>query len=187
MAQINGTVPKDFGDTLLSIQGITWNEEEYEYEGYGDADAHRGYGTDNIYVSDSYTFVRQNEMREMKFLMSTLIFPLFYIGLVFLCVALTVLAVQQLSDSSKYRYRYNLLRKLGLQEKELNSLILKQLFLYYLCPFIGALLISGGIAGYISHAFVTYSGVVAPVWSYFGLSLLLFGGDLYDLLYSNLY
>ncbi|WP_050640787.1 MULTISPECIES: FtsX-like permease family protein [Clostridia] len=176
MAQINGTVPKDFGDTLLSIQGITWNEEEYEYEGYGDAEAHRGYGTDNIYVSDSYTFVRQNEMREMKFLMSTLIFPLFYIGLVFLCVALTVLAVQQLSDSSKYRYRYNLLRKLGLQEKELNSLILKQLFLYYLCPFIGALLISGGIAGYISHAFVTYSGVVAPVWSYFGLSLLLFGG-----------
>ena len=176
MVQINGTIPKDFGDTLLNIQGITWNDEEYGYEGYGDADAHRGYGTDNIYVSDSYTFVRQNEMREMKFLMSTLIFPLFYIGLVFLCVALTVLAVQQLSDSSKYRYRYNLLRKLGLQEKELNRLILKQLFLYYLCPFIGALLISGGIAGYISHAFVTYSGVVAPVWSYFGLSLLLFGG-----------
>ena len=56
------------------------------------------------------------------------------------------------------------------------SEIYKQLFLYYLCPFIGALLISGGIAGYISHAFVTYSGVVAPVWSYFGLSLLLFGG-----------
>lgn len=176
MTQIDGTVPQNFGDTLLNVQGIAWNEEEYEYEGYGDAGAHRGYGTDSIYVSDSYVFVRQNEMREMKFLMSTLIFPLFYIGLVFLCVALTVLAVQQLSDSSKYRYRYNLLRKLGLQERELNSVILKQLFLYYLCPFIGALLISGGIVGYISHAFVTYSGVVAPVWSYFGISLLLFGG-----------
>lgn len=167
MVQINGTIPKDFGDTLLNIQGITWNVEEYGYEGYGDADAHRGYETDNIYVSDSYTFVRQKEMREMKFLMSTLIFPLFYIGLVFLCAALTVLAVQQLSDSSKYRYRYNLLRKLSLQEKELNRLILKQLFLYYLFPFIGALLISGGIAGHISHAFVTYSGV----WRRCGLTL----------------
>ena len=39
-------------------------------------------------------------------MLSALIFPCFYIGLVFLCVALTVLSVHQLSDSAKYRFRY---------------------------------------------------------------------------------
>jgi len=112
----------------------------------------------------------------MKFLLSTLIFPLIYVGLVFLCVALTVLAVQQLSDSGKYKYRYQLLGKLGMRTKELNQIIFRQLVIYYICPFAGAVLLSGGIVGFISHNFVKYSGVQAPSWSYFGLALLLFGG-----------
>ena len=50
-------------------------------------------------------------------MLSSVIFPLFYIGLVFLCVALTVLSVQQLSDSAKYRFRYGGLQKRGLKKK----------------------------------------------------------------------
>ena len=112
-------------------------------------------------------FLKENDAREMKFLLSTLIFPLIYVGLVFLCVALTVLAVQQLSDSGKYKYRYQLLGKLGMRTKELNQIIFRQLVIYYICPFAGAVLLSGGIVGFISHNFVKYSGVQA---------LLLFGG-----------
>ena len=112
----------------------------------------------------------------MKFLLSTIIFPLVYMALVFLCVALAVLSVQQLSDSEKYRKRYGVLRTLGMKEKEMGRLVLKQLLIYYICPFVGALLISGGIIGYLSYVFLKYSGVIASVWSYFATSILLFGG-----------
>ena len=62
--------------------------------------------------------VKSREVLELKFLMSTLSFPLFYIGLVFLCVAFTVLSVQQLSDSNKYKFRYQILNKLGMGKKK---------------------------------------------------------------------
>ncbi len=74
-----------------------------------------------MYVKQSDVFIRDTETKEMKSLLSVLIFPLFYIGLVFLCVALTVLAVQQLSDSNKYKYRYALLKKAGLEREGIEQ------------------------------------------------------------------
>lgn len=67
-------------------------------------------GSDMILVWGSDNLVRDNLVKEMKCMLLPLIFPLIYIGLVFLCVALTVLSVQQLSDSAKYRFRYNVLK-----------------------------------------------------------------------------
>lgn len=67
-------------------------------------------------------------------LLASMIVPLFYMGLVFVCVALTVLSVQQLSDSSKYKFRYDVLEKIGLSPKQVRSLLLRQMAGYYLCP-----------------------------------------------------
>ncbi len=39
-------------------------------------------------------------------------------GLVFLCAAFTVLSVQQLSDSNKYKLRCQILHKLGMGKKK---------------------------------------------------------------------
>lgn len=47
----------------------------------------------------------ENTRLDVKYLLASVIIPLFYIGMVFLCVAVTVLSVQQLSDSAKYRFR----------------------------------------------------------------------------------
>ena len=175
-ASIKGSLPDDFYDQVLSMRGIHMTNDSYEeLDDYIDS-LDRETGSDAIYISDKLVFLKENDTREMKFLLSTLIFPLFYVGLVFLCVALTVLAVQQLSDSGKYKYRYQLLGKLGMRSKELNQMVFRQLVIYYLCPFAGAVLLSGGIVGYISHNFVKYSGIQTPSWSYFGLALLLFGG-----------
>ena len=175
-ASIKGSLPDDFYDQVLSMRGIHMTNDSYEeLDDYIDS-LDRETGSDAIYISDKLVFLKENDTREMKFLLSTLIFPLFYVGLVFLCVALTVLAVQQLSDSGKYKYRYQLLGKLGMRSKELNQIVFRQLVIYYLCPFAGAVLLSGGIVGYISHNFVKYSGIQTPSWSYFGLALLLFGG-----------
>ena len=109
-------------------------------------------------------------------MLATLIFPLFYVGLVFLCVALTVLSIQQLSDSSKYRFRYCVLRQIGMSGKEIAGLVWKQLVLFYLCPALFAGVISGIIAGYVGGNFNYYSGVQTPAWLYFGISFLLFLG-----------
>lgn len=179
MAQVKGSVPKDLEQNLKRITTPdlpdTAGDSIAEDFNYSD-DNGRGYGTDIIYVSTADIFIRQTQEPEMKSILSIIIFPLFYIGLVFLCVALAVLAVQQLSDSNKYKSRYALLKKLGLKEKELNRTIRKQLFLYYIFPFIVAILLSGGMVLYDSRQFNRYSDVTAPVWSYFGLALLLFGG-----------
>ena len=61
--------------------------------------------------------------------MSTLSFPLFYVGLVFLCISLTVLSIQQLSDSNKYRFRYKILNNIGMKRREIRWIIIKH-YLY---------------------------------------------------------
>lgn len=134
-----------------------------------------GIGTEIISVNGSAALVKEIDTRELKSIMSAIIFPLFYIGLVFVCVALTVLAVQQLSDMGKQRYRYGILKQLGMREKERNGMILKQLGLYYFCPFAASILLSVGIAGYLSYYFNLFSGVPVPVWSYLGIAALLLG------------
>lgn len=173
MANTAGNISADLKDKLTELHGDLKSRLDADYfEVNGD----RGFGTDIMYVSNAFVFVRETEVRDMKSMLSMIIFPLFYVGLVFLCVALTVLAVQQLSDSEKYKYRYSLLRKLGMKEKELNRVILKQLFLYYLCPFAASCLISAGIVLYDSREFTSLVSSSAPAWSYFGISVLLFGG-----------
>ena len=91
-----------------------------------------------------------------------MIFAFVYIGLVFVCVALTVLSVQQLSDSAKYRFRYQVLRQMRLSRKEVSGIILKQLAVFSLCPNLFAALINGIIAVYF---IVTYVGFQRNVLS----------------------
>ncbi len=170
-AKVQGSVPDDLQTRLLALQGIDAAGFDAEYPEYAD----RGVGSDTIYSDDSPVYVRENSTQDMRFLISAIIFPLFYIGLVFVCVAMTILAVQQISDSGKYRFRYSVLRKLGLKEKEIHQVILKQLLVYYICPFLVSVLISFGIVWYISKNFIYYSGVHAAAGSYFGWSVLFLG------------
>jgi putative ABC transport system permease protein len=59
-----------------------------------------------------------------------------YGGAVLLMISLTVLALQQLSDSIEHKGRFNTLRKLGIDSKETGRLILKQISLYFTMPII---------------------------------------------------
>ena len=139
-------------------------------------DGNKCVGSDSILVWGSDNLVRDNITVEIKCMLAALIFPFIYVGLVFLCVALTVLSVQQLSDSAKYRFRYNVLKQIGMDMREVAGLVWKQLVLFYLCPALFAVVISGIIAGYVGTNFNFYSGVKTPAWLYFGISFLLFFG-----------
>lgn len=133
-------------------------------------------GSDNIIVYVVVSMVRENLIPEVKYMLASMIIPLFYIGLVFISVAVTVLSVQQLSDSAKYRFQYDVLTKLGLWRREIHRLILKQLTAYYLCPAILAIVISGKMILFVSRVFVISTGVPVFTGSFFLKSILLFFG-----------
>lgn len=63
-----------------------------------------------------------------------------YGGVVLLMISLTVLALQQLSDSIEHKGRFDALRKLGIDNKEICRLILKQISFYFTIPIIIAVL-----------------------------------------------
>lgn len=81
-------------------------------------------------------------MSQAKSFYAIISFLAFYITLVFVMATATLLAIQQLSDSEKYKYRYELLKKLGMDESQMNRTIFKQLFFYFVTPIILPIIIS---------------------------------------------
>lgn len=69
-------------------------------------------------------------------------FVCFYVSFIFIAVVGTILAIQSLSDSTQYKYRYQVLRKLGLRERELHKIVFKQLILFFLFPLIYPIIVS---------------------------------------------
>lgn len=114
-------------------------------------------GSDNFFNYAAANLVRDNALSEANYMLVSLIMPMVYVGLVFVCVAVTVLSVQQLSDSAKYQFRYDVLKKLGLNTGQINRLILQQLSAYYLCPAVLAIAISSMILS-VSRSFVSMTG-----------------------------
>lgn len=146
---------------------------------FGDQDEKENnwcFGSDTVVTYAAVNLVRDNAIPEVRYMLSAIIFPAFYVGLVFVCVALTVLSVQQLSDSTKYRFRYDVLRKLGLDRRELSRTVRKQLIAYYLCPALFAAGISGIIGIYMSRKFIFFTGVSTSIFQYFGIAFILFFG-----------
>lgn len=132
-------------------------------------------GSDLITYSGN-VFLKSVAISDTKSTLILLYFPLIYIGLVFLCVALTVLSVQQLSNISKYRYHYAVLGKLGTSTKEMNHILFKQQALFYLCPVLLATMFSGVIIHALSQKFVIYTGLQTAPIQYFGISVIFFLG-----------
>ncbi|MBM7833367.1 FtsX-like permease family protein [Clostridium sardiniense] len=63
-----------------------------------------------------------------------------YLGIVLLMISLTVLALQQLADSIEHKDRFNVLKKLGVEEKEISNIILKQISIYFIIPILVAII-----------------------------------------------
>lgn len=133
-------------------------------------------GSDSIIVMCSVYLARESLIPETKYMLGSFIIPMFYIGLVFVCVAVTVLSIQQLSDSAKYRFRYDVLAKLGLERNQIRRMILKQLAAYYLCPALFAMVISGKMILFVSKQFVIGTGVPVFAGIFFLKSIALFFG-----------
>lgn len=165
---LNEKAPKDLSQKLDGLrEDLSFGDQEQKENSWC-------FGSDTVVTYAAVNLVRDNAIPEVRYMLSAIIFPAFYVGLVFVCVALTVLSVQQLSDSTKYRFRYDVLRKLGLDRKEISRTVRKQLFAYYLCPVLFAAGISGIIGIYMSRKFIFFTGVSTSVFQYFGIAFILF-------------
>ncbi len=67
-------------------------------------------------------------------LSTAIIFVGIYMGIVFLIAASAVLALQQLSDTSDSKKRYELLNKIGADRQMIHRSLLKQIALYFFIP-----------------------------------------------------
>lgn len=80
-----------------------------------------------------------------------------YLGTVLLMISLTVLALQQLSDSIEHSSRFNVLKKLGVEDKDINKIILKQISIYFVIPIFIALI---GFVIFISNYYILNSDII---------------------------
>ncbi len=101
--------------------------------------------TDNgykTYYSINSITVKGAVESENKSLITTLSFCFMYLSFIFIAVVGTILAIQSLSDSTKYKYRYSILNKLGVEKSQIFKTIKKQLILYFSLPMIYPIIIS---------------------------------------------
>ena len=80
-------------------------------------------------------------------------FVCFYIAFVFIAVTGTILAIQSLSDSTKYKYRYSVLSKLGVGDNKLYKTIFKQLLIFFIFPIIYPVIISFSVINSMNRIF----------------------------------
>ena len=85
-----------------------------------------------------------------------------YSAVVLMIICLTILSLQQLSDTVHVRYRFGVLHKLGVDGQETEKLIIKQLAVWFGLPVVTAVLISVIIVVYffemISAQIAAYVG-----------------------------
>ena len=77
-----------------------------------------------------------------KTAMTIFSFSLLYVSIIFITVVGTILSIQTLSDSTKNKYQYQLLKKLGVEDRGIYKTIRKQVTCNFLFPAIYPIIIS---------------------------------------------
>lgn len=84
---------------------------------------------------------RANEEAEVASQTVLCVFPLFYLALALTMTAATILTIQQLSETDRYRRQFRLLQKLGMARREMGKALRDQFAIYYALPAVPPVLI----------------------------------------------
>ena len=71
---------------------------------------------------------------------AVVVFIAIYLGIIFLIASSAILALKQLTESSDNKQRYSILRKIGCDEKMINSALFKQIAIFFMLPLILAII-----------------------------------------------
>lgn len=125
------------------LDRIAYGEAE-DYALYGaegdDAGENGGY---DVAEDDQWSFVcaRSADEEEAASMTAMLVFPLYYLALILTMTAATILTIQQLSETGRYKQQFGLLRKLGMEPREMERALGKQFAIYYAMPALPSVLI----------------------------------------------
>ena len=109
--------------------------------------------------------LRTLQVNETKGTCFVLQAAMLYGAIVLMVICLTVLSLQQLLDAGHYRYRFSVLRSLGVEESKIEKLVFKQLGVWFGLPVIAAIVVAVVVISYfmqtISIEISTYIGFPA--------------------------
>ena len=129
----------------------------------------------------------KNELRDNSIGLGAMISYLaIYIGIVFLITSAAVLALQQLCESADNSYRYELLKKIGADDKMIKRSLFYQIGIYFMVPLslaivhsIVGLKVSGDIVSIFGNAnmlkYILYT-MIAVVFIYGGYFIATYNG-----------
>ncbi len=80
------------------------------------------------------------------------VFPLYYLALSLTMTAATILTIQQLSETERYKRQFQLLQKLGMGRREMAKALGRQFAIYYALPAVPPVLIGVPFLLNLSHA-----------------------------------
>ncbi len=130
-----------------------------------------------ILKSDAWIEVKGKTLNEKYSFFTVFSFALFYLSLIFSCVVATILVVQQLSEASRYKFRYRVLSNLGMTKSRMERLIFKQLVFYFGAPLILPVFLSAFITFCVNELcrmFVGMALFLPSVLGALGLFLLVY-------------
>lgn len=100
----------------------------------------------------------------MNFILKT---AMIYGAVVLKIICLTILSLQQLLDAGQYRYRFGVLRKLGVEEQDIKSLVRKQLSVWFGFPVVVSIIVSAIVVEYFLQS------VSVEISAYIGIGALI--------------
>lgn len=108
--------------------------------------------------------VEVNDVSAAIFVMQT---GFTYSAVILFVICFTILSLQQLSDLDQYKYRFQVLRNIGVEEKKIQKLVIKQLGIWFGVPVGLALILS---AVFLFFVFLNFS---VQIHVYIGISKLM--------------
>lgn len=94
-------------------------------------------------LDGSIFYVTKSVIRDMYFgIFGVIAFICSYIGIVLMIVTLSILALQQLTETQDNKERYMTLSKIGADNKMINKLLFRQIGFYFITPLVLATLLS---------------------------------------------
>ena len=76
-----------------------------------------------------------------------------YLGVVLLMISLTILSLSQLTDSIEHKDRFKVIKRLGVEDYEVNKIILRQISVYFIIPIAIAMI---GVVTFIYNYYIVY-------------------------------
>ena len=138
----DGAVTKD----QSSVWGISGNYKAADREGKQEQEKRLNQAIKKVQkhskdTKDSVSVNTRLDIAQSSVGLGALVtFVALYLGIIFLISSAAILALKELSESADNRQRYNLLRKIGVDEKDIRKALFKQIGIYFAFPLILAVI-----------------------------------------------